>query len=167
MARIEGTRDYTQFLKRYPLECNKIVLKALRESARPVGIAIRRKAPIEKWRRLVKVKASQSKESGRLYVTAGYSGKKRSGGKDKYGNDPNWEWYKAFWKNNGTLRRRDSNHEFVYPIRSRSQHNRNQEGIRARNFYEQAVEGMEPKVERAFIRSIDKQHEKLIKQKAK
>ncbi|MCR5710732.1 MAG: hypothetical protein K6G79_09665 [Bacteroidales bacterium] len=167
MAKIEGTYEFTQFLKRYPLECNKIILKALRASGRPLAAAIRRRAPIEKWRMLVTVKAAESEESGRLYMTAGYSGKRNGRKKDKYPGDRNWEWYKAFWKNNGTLRRRDPSHDFVYPIRSRSGKNRNQQGIHARNFYEKSVEGMEPKVKQTFIRSIEKQHEQLIKLNAK
>lgn len=166
MAKIEGTYEYTQFLLRYPLECNKIILKALRTSGRPLAAAIRRKAPIGKWRKLVKVKAGKSKKSERLYMTAGYSGKKRPA-KTKYTDDPNWEWYKAYWKNNGTLRRRDTGHDFIYPIRQRSQRNRNQQGITPRNFYEEAVNGQEQKVERAFVRSIEKQHALLIQQKAR
>lgn len=168
MSKIEGTYEYTQFLRRYPLECNKIILKALRASARPITNAVRRGSPSDRWRKLVKAKAAQSKKTKRLYVTAGYSGKR--GGTKKssgYEGDANWEWFKAYWKNNGTLRRRDPSHDFVYPIRSRSGKNRNQQGIHARNFYEKSVEGLEPKVERVFVRSIEKQHEQLIKLNAK
>lgn len=180
MAKIEGTYEFTQFLKRYPLECNKIILKALRASGRPLADAIRRGVPVDKnghridrWKKMVGVKAKQSKESGRLYMTAGYrdNGKtseheneKQKAGKKKYAIR---EWTKAYWMNNGTLRRRDPSHEFRFGIRARSKNNRNQEGQPHKNFYEKSVEGMEPKVKQAFIRSIEKQHEQLIKLNAR
>ena len=177
MSKIEGTYEFTQFLKRYPLECNKIIRKALGASGRIVASSIRRMTPVPKWKRLVKSKVSMSRESGRLYVRAGYFGAKRGSAFKKDGFDSNWEFFKAYWLNNGTLKRRDPDHEFTYPpgvlkvkydkkgnIKSKP---RNREGITPRNFYEKSVEGLEPKVERVFVRSIEKQHEQLIKLNAK
>lgn len=169
MAYIEGVEEFTGFLRRYPLEANRIIAKALRDSMRPIAAAARRGAPLEKWRKLVRVRSGQSKKTGRLYATAGYGGKRKGqvSKKDAYINDPGWEWSKAYWMNNGTLRRRDPSHQFEYGIRGRSLKNRNQQGITPRNFYEKSVDGADVNTRRLFIRSIERQHQRLINSNVK
>lgn len=171
MSKIEGTYELTQFLRRYPMECNKIIKRALTSSMRPVTAAIRRGVPEgrERWKKLVKAKAAQSRTTGRLYVTAGFRDNfkrevekvaKKTG--RTYGIR---EWTKAYFMNYGTLTRRNPNHRFEYPPRGR--HSKNKQGQPAVGFYEKSVEGLETKVRETFVRTIDRQHEKLLNSKIK
>lgn len=152
--KIEGTKEACAFLEAYPRETKKIISRALRESVRPMAKRLIGYIPVARWKRLVKVKVKQSRVSGRLYAVAGMldDGKATRGGAS--------DWFQAYWLNYGTLRRRDPGHKFDYPPRGRQ--SRNKAGIHQRNFYDNAVAGMENDITERFLTSIERQHEKLL-----
>lgn len=157
--KIEGTKEACDFLAAYPRETKKIISKSLRESVKPLAKRLFGYIPIARWKRLVKVKVKQSKQSGRLYAVAGMfdDGKATRGGAS--------DWFQAYWLNYGTLRRRDPGHTFDYPPRGRK--SRNKQGIHQRNFYESATNGMENDITDRFLKSIEQQHERLLNSKLK
>lgn len=171
MAKIEGTYELTQFLRRYPLECNKIIRKALAASGRPIAAALRRKVPFSSWRKLVKTKTAQSRTSGRLYVVAGlfdnghvseHEQAKVNAGRKK---NALREWHKAYFYNYGTLRRRWSGHEFREAPGGKK--SRNKMGQRPHLFYEDAIAGLEARAYPQFVKTIERQHQRLIDKNAK
>lgn len=158
--KIVGTAEACAFLRRYPLECNKIILRALRESVKPVSTRVRSAVPYPQWRRLVKVKAKESRATGRLYAVAGMrdDGKVQEGSKIP-------DWFKAYWLNYGTLTRRDAGHTFTRAPRGSS--SRNKKGSpkpdnKYRNFYDHAVEGLDKDITDKFLKSIERQHARLL-----
>lgn len=154
--KIEGTKEACDFLAHYPKDCKKIILKALREATKPVTRKVRSAVPVARWRKLVKTKAKESKQSGRVYAVAGMldNGKVEQGKRIR-------DWTEAYFVNYGTLRRRDPSHKFDYAPRGKN--SRNKMGISPRNFYDRAVDGLETNVTDIFLASIERQHEELLR----
>lgn len=152
--KIEGTKEACDFLAAYPKETQRIIRKALREAVRPLAGRLRQYIPVPRWRRLVKTKVKQARQSGRLYAAAGMfdDGRATRGGAS--------DWFQAYWLNYGTLQRRDPGHKFDYPPRGKK--SRNKAGIHQRNFYDNAIVGMEPDITNRFLKSIEQQHERLL-----
>jgi len=160
--RIEGTKEACAFLEAYPTECKKIILKALRESVKPISKRVRSAVPVDRWKKLVRVKAKESRLTGRLYAVAGMlDNMQLEQGKVR-------EWTKAYWMNYGTLKRRDPGHKFDSAPRGKK--SRNKEGqpspdgkaVQHRNFYDKAVDGLDTDITNRFLKSIEKQHEHLL-----
>lgn len=152
--KIEGTKEACDFLARYPDECKKIILRALRDAVKPITKKVRSAVPVARWKKLVRVKAKESRKSGRLYAVAGML----DNGQVEKGNIR--EWTKAYFLNYGTLQRRDRSHEFDYAPRGKN--SRNKMGITPRNFYDKAVTGLDGDVTDLFLKSVEKQHERLL-----
>ena len=152
--KIEGTAEACRFLDAYPKECKKIILKALRDSVRPVTKSVRGAVPVARWRKLVRVKAKESRKSGRLYAVAGIlDNMKVEKGTIR-------DWTKAYFMNYGTLRRRDPGHQF--DSAPRGSKSRNKMGQPHLNFYDKAVTGLDNDVTDRFLKSVEKQHERLL-----
>ena len=161
--KIVGTKEACDFLARYPMEANKIIQKALRYAVSPVAKKVKSAVPYPKWRTLVKVKAKQSRTSGRVYAVAGMLDNGQATEKGGI-----TDWYKAYWLNYGTLARRDPAHKFERGPRGRDSRNKqgqpkpNGKAQQHYHFYDKAVEGMETDMTNRFLKSIEQQHEKLL-----
>lgn len=153
--KIEGTKEACDFLAAYPRETKRIVSNALRYAVNPVAKKVKSAVPFPKWQSLVKVKAKESKLSGRVYAVAGMldNGQATTQGGIH-------DWYKAYWYNYGTLQRRDPSHK--YDRAPRGKKSRNKLGQYPSNYYDKAVEGMDVDLTNRFLKSIERQHEKLL-----
>ena len=87
----------------------------------------------------------------------------------KSGTDEPDDWFKAYWKNYGTLTHRDPGHKFDYPIKpdnwAAAKRRRNRVGQKHENFYDGAVNGP---AQNAFLRAFQdyiKQQEDKLKER--
>ena len=155
--KIEGTKEACDFLAAYPRETKRIISNALRYAVSPVAKKVKGAVPgdFPQWKSLVRVKAKQSKLTGRIYAVAGMldNGQATTPGGIS-------DWYKAYWYNYGTLQRRDPSHK--YDRAPRGKKSRNKLGQYPANYYDRAVEGMEADLTDRFLKSIERQHEKLL-----
>ena len=68
---------------------------------------------------------------------------------------------KAYWKNYGTLSRRDKTHKFTEPIKKPGRKRRNEVGQPHENFYDKAIQPAQAAYLRAFQDSVKAQEDKL------
>ncbi|MBR5979434.1 MAG: hypothetical protein IK029_01430 [Oscillospiraceae bacterium] len=161
--KIEGTKEACAFLEAYPKETKKIISKALRYAVNPVAKKVKSAVPYPKWQTLVRVKANESKVTGRLYAVAGMLDNGQSSVKGGI-----TDWFKAYWMNYGTLQRRDHAHKFVRGPRGKNSRNKmgqpNPKGKAQQyyHFYDKAVDGMDVDLTNRFLKSIERQHEQLL-----
>lgn len=140
-------------------DLSKAAQKAVRAGMSAVNRDIKRAAPT-RFRHLVSASAKQFK-GGRLWGRAGFRNKKELAGHQ--GKDPAFDWFKAYWKNYGTLKKRapDSVHRFDNPIRpdgyAASQRRRNREGQKAELFFDNAVKGWDQRFLKTFKDNLKKQ----------
>ncbi len=155
--KIEGLDDCIKCLDRAPANVVKMTRTAMREAGKQTARLIRQRTP-GRFRRLVGYKVSKGQLSGNTYALVGYFNK--SGKKASNRDIP--DWFKAYWKNYGTLARRDASHHFVTPVKKgRVPGRRNQMGQPAVNFFEAAIGGWENQFLNAFQNSMKAQENKL------
>ena len=154
--KIDGLDDCLKCLDAAPDNVVKMTKVSMREAGKKTARIIRSRTP-GRFRRIVGYKVQRGDVSKNLYTLVGYfnKGKKKSSDKEIA------DWFKAYWKNYGTLTRRDASHHFEYPVKGRVRTRRNNVGQPAENFFEQAIEGWEGESMKAFEDEMVKQQDKL------
>lgn len=154
--RIEGLDDCLRCLDKAPENVVKMVNTALRTASRKTARGIRAKMPFT-FGRLVRYKVFKGQITGDTNALVGLFNKgKRNGDDSSYIPD----WFKAYWMNYGTLKHRDQDHHFLYPIRG-NRKRRNNEGQLPQKFFEAAVAGWEGPFFENFAQSMKEQENKL------
>ena len=136
---LKGFDDVLRLLNDYPNEINKIAKAALRKAIAPLVKDIKSNNPIKG----VKIKMKPLKGMNPS-LKFGYFGEVGSG--DRLAISP---WFKAYFLNYGTLKRRHPSHLFQNKVRFRKTKQR--DGIRPRLFFDKAVEGKEQQVYDRFV----------------
>ncbi|MBQ7911896.1 MAG: hypothetical protein IJ363_14065 [Clostridia bacterium] len=139
-VKIEGLSDVMRMYNDAPAEMLKDARSASREAGREVAKELRALMP-QKWRRLVG-SSVKNLSDGTLSTWIGL-----------YRNKGSETWYKAYWKNYGTLKRRDPSHQFTRPVRSGVKR-RNNEGQKAENFYDGPASMVGDRFLEAFVRKL-------------
>lgn len=134
---IEGLGDYLRTLEQAPDTLIKCVRKAMRKAGSELARDIRSGTP-RSFQPLVKSKVTKAKLSRNLSSAIGlYKGK--TSGKEIP------EWFKAYWKNYGTLQRRDPAHRFDRPVKpdnsAAARRRRNNLGQFSEGFFEDSLPG--------------------------
>ena len=146
---ITGLDDCLRCFDQAPDNLLKLVKRALKEGGKEAAKEIRKAMP-RRFKRLVSYKVVKGTLSGDTYALVGAFNKVKSGT-----NEPD-DWFKAYWKNYGTLTHRDKNHKFDYPIKpdhwAAAQRRRNRVGQKHENFYDGAVKGP---AQNAFLRAFE------------
>lgn len=153
---IEGLDDCLKCLDTAPENVVKMTKNAMREGGKAASRVIMAKTPA-RWRRLVGYKVSKGQLSGNTYALVGYFNKGKSKGTAGAIDD----WFKAYWKNYGTLARRDASHHFSYPVKRHVRGRRNNVGQPANLFFEQSLGGCYERFLSAFRDSMSKQEQTL------
>lgn len=148
---IEGLSDYLRTLDEAPETFVKCVKKAMRKAGARLARDIKAGTP-QAFRPLVKSKVAKARISRNLSGAIGlYKGRTT-------GNDIP-EWFKAYWKNYGTLQRRDPAHRFDRPVKpdgtAAAKRRRNRLGQYNDNFFEAALpSGWEGRYVEDFTREM-------------
>ena len=154
---ITGLDDCLKCFDKAPDNMLKLVRKALKEGGKEAAKEIRKAMP-RRFKRLVSCKVVKGTLSGDYSALVGAFNKVKSGT-----NEPD-DWFKAYWKNYGTLTHRDKNHKFDYPIKKLNHRRRNEVGQPHENFYDGAI----VPAQNAFLRSFEnymKTNEDYLKQR--
>ena len=143
---VEGVREVLELLYDYPKEIDKIAKSALRKAIAPLVRDVKKANPVKGVK--ISIKPLRSFNPGLKY---GYFG--QVGDSNRLEVSP---WFKAYWKNYGTMSRRYSGHKFLTGVRGRGRG----KGVRPRLFFENAVEGKENEVydrfEKYLIEGVNK-----------
>jgi len=158
---INGLDKFIQTIDKAPGNLLKISKEAMKAGGKVVARTIRSRAP-SRFKRLVGYKVSEGQLSHDNYVLIGFFNKDRK----KHQNDIP-DWFKAYWKNYGTLTRRYPGHKFVTMVKPRSTSSgrarRNNVGQNPELFFEGAITGWDKDYMRAFLESIKRNEDKLLK----
>ena len=141
---ITGLDDCLKCCDRAPDNLLKLVKRALKEGGKEAAKEIRKAMP-RRFKRLVGSKVVKGTLSGDTYALVGAFNKGAKDSKERS------DWYKAYWKNYGTLTRRDKSHKFDEPIKKLDHKRRNEVGQPNENFYDPAVQP----AQKAFIRKFE------------
>lgn len=148
-VKLEGYDAAMRGLERFPSKVLKATTDSMRMAGRKAATELRRTAP-GKFRRLVKSKVMKGQLTRNAYATFGYF-------KGKVVGDGIPDWFKAYWKNYGTLTHRDPNHHFREPVKpggtSAAKGRKNNVGQAHENFYEAAL----PEAARVFQKTFEEQ----------
>ena len=149
-VQIEGVSDVLRMFDEAPEELLKSVKKAMRSACNVEKKNIKKVLPREA-RSLVKSKV-KSTRAGNVIARFGMfmDGVRLADG------DDNMRWFHFYWKNYGTLSKRDPAHQFEFQIR-KNKNRRNNVGQDHENFYETAVSGYEGRFLENFKRSLKEQ----------
>lgn len=155
--KIEGMSDCMRWCDAAPKDMVKLAKKAMRSGARAVTRHIKPKLDA-RWRPLVKYSLEGGKKDDDLACNVGlFNGRQRQGHQPASGDVD--DWFKAYWKNYGTLTRRDPEHHFSTRVRpshqARSRRRRNNVGQPHLNFFENALEGYEDVFFDTFSRTVN------------
>ena len=118
---ITGLDDALKCFDRAPSNLLKVVKQALRDGGKQAAKEIRKAMP-RRFKRLVACKVVKGSVSGDWSALVGAFNKAKSGT-----NEPD-DWFKAYWKNYGTLTHRDKSHKFDYPVKHLNRKRRNEVG---------------------------------------
>ena len=133
--KIEGMSDYLRTLEKAPDELIKAVKTSMRKAGNELAKSIRPGVPA-KFRKLVRCKVAKAYGSRNLSSAIGLF-KGRTSGKEIP------QWFKAYWKNYGTLSRRDPSHRFDSPVKGdktvAAKRRRNRLGQFSEGFWEDAL----------------------------
>ena len=152
-VKIEGLDDCLRCMDAAPENAKKMTKKALRDAAKVTRRQIKMKTP-KPFQRLTGFKLKTVNGQPSLQI-----GLFQKDGQMKKG-APIPEWFKAYWKNYGTLKHRDPSHKFDNPIR-KERKKRNWEGQPHENFFEGAIAGWDGPFIEAFEQSMADQQDKL------
>lgn len=152
-VKIEGLEDCLRCMDAAPGNVRKITKTALREAAKVTRKQIKMATP-KRYQRLAGFKLKTVSGEQSLWIGLFNRDGKRSPG------SPPADWFKAYWKNYGTLKHRDPSHKFRDPIRM-NRKKKNWEGQPHENFFEGAIAGWEGPFIHAFESALAEQQEKL------
>lgn len=156
LVHIEGLDDCLRCLDAAPKNALSMTQTALRDASKKSVRIIRQKTP-QRFRRLVKYKVFKGQITNNMNALVGLFNK----GQSKNGSSEVSDWFKAYWKNYGTLTRRDPEHIFDQAVKRRVMRRRNNVGQHHENFFEGAIAGWEGPFMDAFEQSMAEQQEKL------
>ena len=151
---ITGLDDALKCFDRAPDNLLKVVRQAMKDGGKAAAKEIRKVMP-RRFKRLVSNKVVKGTLSGDYQALVGAFNRVKSG------TDEPDDWFKAYWKNYGTLTHRDQNHKFDYPIKKLGRRRRNEVGQKAEKFYDRGVQPAEDAFLRAFQDSVKNQEDKL------
>lgn len=165
---IEGADELLEILSFDRRKFNAVAKKCFQEAARATAKKIRSDVP-SRWKRLVKGKSYIAPDGT---VASGYGlsykPKQFNGSKPKKGEQIP-DWFKAYWKNYGTLEGRDPSHQFRTPVKKSStnaaERRRNRSGEKAENFFEDAIRDHEKTFNDAFHKAVDKRKDEFFEKK--
>ena len=153
-AYITGLDDALKCFDQAPKNLRNVVKTAMRAGARQAKKEIRNAMP-RRFKRLASYKVVKGRVSGDWNALVGAFNKVKGVGKERD------DWYKAYWKNYGTLANRDESHQFDEPIKVLGRKRRNEKGQSHENFYDKAIEPAKSAYLRAFQDSVKAQEDKL------
>lgn len=158
--RIEGVEDCLRMFDRFPEKMLQVEISAMRVAARETARHIRKGIP-KRFRKLTKSKVYNKGKN--TYAMAGLYNKKEISG-EQSGKDPVFDWFKAYWSNYGTLRRRDPSHAFQYKIKPKTAGNRRRQSVGqpAQKFFEKAIEGWQDVYVGALENEVKKHEDDLM-----
>ena len=154
---ITGLDDCLKCFDNAPGNMLKLVRKALKEGGKEAAKEIRKVMP-RRFKRLVSYKVVKGTLSGDYSALVGAFNKVKSG------TDEPDDWFKAYWKNYGTLTKRSRDHKFDYPVKRLNHKRRNEVGQNAEMFYDQAIVPSQS----AFLRKFEdciKSNEDYLKER--
>lgn len=151
---ITGLDDALKCFDKAPENLLKVVRQAMKDGGRQAAKVIRQAMP-RRFKRLVSSKVVKGAVSGDYSALIGAFNRAKSGN-----NEPD-DWFKAYWKNYGTLTRRDKEHTFDYPVKHLNHKRRNEVGQHAEKFYDAAVGPAQEAFVRTFQDSVKNQEDKL------
>ena len=151
---ITGLDDCLKCFDQAPNNLLNVIKTALREGGKEAAKEIRKAMP-RRFKRLVSCKVVKGSLSGDWSALVGAFNKAKSG------TDEPDDWYKAYWKNYGTLTKRDQSHKFDFPIKKLSHKRRNEVGQPAEKFYDRAIGPAQEAFLRKFQDSVKSQEDKL------
>ena len=151
---ITGLDDCLKCFDKAPSNLLKVVKQAIRDGGKQAAKEIRKAMP-RRFKRLVSCKVVKGSVSGDWSALVGAFNKAKSG------TDEPDDWFKAYWKNYGTLTHRDKSHKFDYPIKHLNRKRRNEVGQQHENFYDGAIGPAQDAFLRAFQDSVKRQEDKL------
>lgn len=158
-VKLVGYDDCMRGLEKFPSRVLKATKDSMRMAGRKAAAELRKTTPAG-FRKLVKSKLLKGKLAQNAYVTIGlYKAKDVKG-------DVN-DWFKAYWKNYGTLTHRDPNHHFKNPIKPdntmAAKSRRNRVGQPRKNFYEAGLPAAVAMFQKTFEEQMTKQSNDLLK----
>ena len=151
---ITGLDDCLKCFDQAPKNLLKVVKQALKDGGKQAAKEFRRAMP-RRFKRLVSNKVVKGTVSGDYAALVGAFNRVKGGT-----NEPD-DWFKAYWKNYGTLTKRDKEHKFDYTIKKLNRRRRNEVGQDHENFYDGAVAPAQQAFIRAFQDSVKAQEDKL------
>lgn len=160
-VKIEGMDDCMRMFDNFPDNMISIEKKAMRDASKVVSKYIRSRTP-KRFRKLVKFKLYEDRTRAN-YVLIGFYNRKEVAGNQPEEGDPVFDWFKAYWANYGTLKRRDPNHKFKYPIKAKTKSNNRRQSVGqpAINFFNKAVDGWEDIYMNTFEASVKSNEDML------
>ena len=151
---ITGLDDALKCFDQAPANLLKVVKQALKDGGKQAAKEIRKAMP-RRFKRLVSCKVVKGALSQDWSALVGAFNKAQNG------TDEPSDWFKAYWKNYGTLTHRDQAHRFDYPIKKLGHKRRNEVGQPHENFYDGAIGPAQDAFIRAFQDSVKAQEDKL------
>lgn len=131
---------------------NRVLKQAMSDAAKKCASFVRGKTP-SRWKSLVRGSAWINRRDT-VSASFGASYKKNQ-----------FDWQKAYWLNYGTYSKRDTNHKYRY-ARKRGTADWGQGGsmnTKYYHFFEQAIQGFEPKFRTEFESALNRRIMKLFK----
>jgi len=150
-VKLEGIEESLKILEAYPNKINSVVKKALKNAVDPTINEMKSFAH-PKFRKIVKYKFMKGRNPAIKFGFFGTKGETSEGE-----NVPTW--FKAYWKNYGTLDRRFAGHKFE---RERKLKTKNWTGgVKPVLFFERSVVGKEATIYQRFQQNLALETEKL------
>jgi len=157
---IENYNEYMRRLDQAPEKLLKVSKDAMKAGGKRVCKIIRSRAPA-RFKRLVTYKISTGQITKDNYILMGFFNKDRKKGLKEIP-----DWFKAYWKNYGTLKHRDPAHHFREPVKPGTtvagKRRRNNEGQKPEHFFEQSIQGWDREYFETFMRHIKENEDKLL-----
>lgn len=134
----------------------KISKDCMKEGGKKVTRMMRGRAP-SSYRRLVSYKIVTGQISRDNFIFMGFFNKDR---KNQSKEIP--EWFKAYWKNYGTLTRRYAGHHFRTPVKGFNRRRRNNVGQSPELWFERVIEGWKDIYLDAFKKKLKENQDKIL-----
>lgn len=163
--KIEGMDDVVRFLDNLPANLESVAKKAMRKANKETSKRIRAATPA-RFQKLVSGKVVRARSTKDLTATIGLWNKHEVNGHQNRRGEIT-DWFKAYWKNYGTLENRDPNHEFDYPVKpartAAAARRKNRTGQRPERFFEAGIAGWESIWVKAFEAEMVKLQDEMYK----
>ena len=151
---ITGLDDALKCFDKAPENLLKVVRQAMKDGGKQAAKVIRQAMP-RRFKRLVSSKVVKGAVSGDYSALIGAFNRAKSGT-----SEPD-DWFKAYWRNYGTLTRRDQAHKFDRPVKRLNRKRRNEVGQPHENFYDPSIGPAQDAFLRAFRDSVKAQEDQL------